>query len=304
MADDDEEMGEEENTNNLGTYEGERNENNERHGFGKAKLPNGDTYEGQYQNGKRYGTGTYRFLNGARYIGDYMKNKRHGQGTFHYPDGSKYEGEWNDNVREGHGTYTYPNNDTYVGEWKNHQRHGKGTYTYAATKAQYIGTWNNGKRQGPGEMQFAHYKYVGRFHDNYPKGKGKFVFKNGYQQNGEYHITSTAADDDSDAPPQVQYKWIAHDVTAVEQEQPYDLDDEQAETDRTQELINKFKKKQLTNQEEHDTLQRMHILSDNNTPENPLNNEPGETFDGNEDIDENRQENGEIPGDEEFDDEQ
>ena len=33
------------------TYEGERNESNERHGFGKATLPVGDTYEGYYQNG-------------------------------------------------------------------------------------------------------------------------------------------------------------------------------------------------------------------------------------------------------------
>ena len=41
-------------------YEGERNESNERHGFGKAKLPNSDTYEGFYQNGKRHGQGTYK----------------------------------------------------------------------------------------------------------------------------------------------------------------------------------------------------------------------------------------------------
>ncbi len=52
------------------SYEGERNEKNERHGKGKAKLPNGDTYDGEYQYGKRFGTGTYRFANGARYIGN------------------------------------------------------------------------------------------------------------------------------------------------------------------------------------------------------------------------------------------
>ncbi len=44
----------------LKEYEGERNELNERHGLGKAKLPNGDTYEGYYQNGKRHGQGTYK----------------------------------------------------------------------------------------------------------------------------------------------------------------------------------------------------------------------------------------------------
>ena len=34
-------------------------------------------------------------------------------------------------------------------------------------EAQYVGTWNNGKRQGPGELLFGHYKYSGKFHDNY-----------------------------------------------------------------------------------------------------------------------------------------
>ena len=46
----------------LGTYEGERNENEERHGHGKALLPNGDEYEGGYQNGKRSGSGIYTFV--------------------------------------------------------------------------------------------------------------------------------------------------------------------------------------------------------------------------------------------------
>jgi len=274
MADDEEEVGEEENTNNLGSYEGERNEKNERHGYGKAKLPNGDTYEGQYQSGKRHGTGTYRFSNGARYIGEYVKNKRHGKGAFYYPDGSKYEGDWNENVREGQGKYTYPNNDTYEGEWKNHQRHGKGTYTYAATKAQYVGTWNNGKRHGPGDLQLSHYRYVGKFHENYPKGKGKFVFKNGCQQNGEYHVTSTTADDDSDAPPQIQYKWIARDVQQAEQEQPIDIDDDQAEIDQVQ---------------EQETLQKMSIVPDTDEPESQFNADTGDIFDGNEENSENRQ---------------
>lgn len=36
-------------------YEGDRNEAGERHGHGKARLPNGDTYEGDYEHGKRHG---------------------------------------------------------------------------------------------------------------------------------------------------------------------------------------------------------------------------------------------------------
>ena len=41
---------------NKQTYEGGRHEDTgERHGNGKAELPNGDTYEGEYEHGKRHG---------------------------------------------------------------------------------------------------------------------------------------------------------------------------------------------------------------------------------------------------------
>ncbi|XP_069745223.1 radial spoke head 1 homolog isoform X3 [Narcine bancroftii] len=106
----------------LGEYEGERNAENERHGQGKAVLPNGDTYEGSYEHGKRNGMGTYRFKNGARFVGEYLQNKKHGQGIFYYPDGSKYEGSWANDQRHGEGTYFYPNGDMYNGEWLSHQR--------------------------------------------------------------------------------------------------------------------------------------------------------------------------------------
>jgi len=44
----------------LQEYEGGRNEKDQRHGHGKARLPNGDTYEGMYDSGTRNGSGTYR----------------------------------------------------------------------------------------------------------------------------------------------------------------------------------------------------------------------------------------------------
>ena len=39
----------------MQTYEGERNDAGERHGQGKATLPNGDVYEGSYEKGQRHG---------------------------------------------------------------------------------------------------------------------------------------------------------------------------------------------------------------------------------------------------------
>lgn len=75
----------------LGVYEGERNENGERHGDGKTLLPNGDMYVGQYRNGLRHGKGVYVFRNGARYNGDWRHGQKYGQGIFWYPDGTRYE---------------------------------------------------------------------------------------------------------------------------------------------------------------------------------------------------------------------
>ena len=70
---------------NIGEYEGGRNNNDERHGVGKATFPNGDTYEGRYEFGKRHGNGTYHFRNSAKYVGEYTKGRRHGHGKFWYP---------------------------------------------------------------------------------------------------------------------------------------------------------------------------------------------------------------------------
>lgn len=50
----------------LGKYDGETNERGERHGFGRAVLPDGSQYEGNYENGKRNGFGVYRFKSGAK----------------------------------------------------------------------------------------------------------------------------------------------------------------------------------------------------------------------------------------------
>uniref|UniRef100_A0A8C9QC93 Radial spoke head 1 homolog n=1 Tax=Spermophilus dauricus TaxID=99837 RepID=A0A8C9QC93_SPEDA len=172
-------------------YEGDRNEAGERHGHGKARLPNGDTYEGNYQSGKRHGQGIYKFKNGARYMGEYIKNKKHGQGTFIYPDGSRYEGEWADDQRHGHGVYYYVNNDTYTGDWFAHQRHGQGTYFYADTGSKYVGTWVNGQQEGAAELVHLNHRYQGKFMNKNPVGPGKYVFDIGCEQHGEYRLTDT-----------------------------------------------------------------------------------------------------------------
>lgn len=42
-------------------YDGSYNDQNQRHGEGKAIFANGDMYEGAYENGKRNGHGIYKW---------------------------------------------------------------------------------------------------------------------------------------------------------------------------------------------------------------------------------------------------
>ncbi|KAG2457373.1 radial spoke head 1 homolog [Polypterus senegalus] len=216
MSDSGSEESEEEQGIYLGEYEGERNDDGERHGHGKAILPNRDTYEGQYENGKRNGQGKYRFTNGACYIGEYFQNKKHGHGIFYYPDGSKYEGGWAEDHRHGHGVYTYPNGDIYDGEWFNDQRHGQGEYTHSGTGSKYVGTWSEGKQDGAGEIIHLNHRYVGNFKGNYPCGPGKYVFDSGCEQHGMYVLHQKENEEDEEVEPEISVKWVAEKLV-----QPY-----------------------------------------------------------------------------------
>ncbi|XP_012062411.1 PREDICTED: radial spoke head 1 homolog [Atta cephalotes] len=180
----------------LGVYEGERNENGERHGNGKTLLSNGDIYVGQYRNGFRHGKGIYVFKNGARYNGDWRDGQKYGQGIFWYPDGTRYEGEWICDAKHGFGSYYYMNNDIYEGSWKDDLRHGIGTYLYADTETKFMGTWMEDRMQGPGQLIHACCHFHGFWKLNLPYGRGCFTFENVCMQHGHYiHVKDPMFDD-------------------------------------------------------------------------------------------------------------
>ncbi|XP_073525609.1 radial spoke head 1 homolog [Phyllobates terribilis] len=205
-----------------GEYDGERNEAGERHGHGKARLPNGDTYDGLYEGGRRHGLGTYRFKNGARYIGEYYQNRKHGAGTFLYPDGSKYEGDWVDDQRQGQGVYTYANGDTYSGDWLAHQRHGQGVYTYVDTGSKYMGTWVSGKQDGAGELVHHHHRYQGKFSKNTVLGPGKYIFDIGCEQHGSYTQTEQEKEEEEEDEPLAvpTTRWNPEKISSLTQWSP------------------------------------------------------------------------------------
>ncbi|KAF7380033.1 hypothetical protein HZH66_014388 [Vespula vulgaris] len=172
--------------NPLGLYEGERNEQGDRHGFGKTLLPNGDMYVGRYCEGLRNGKGIYVFKNGARYDGEWRQGLKYGQGTFWYPDGTRYEGDWKRDTKYGFGVYFYENKDVYEGSWKKNLRHGLGTYLYAATGTKFMGTWIKDRMQGPGQLIHPRHRYHGFWELNLPYGRGCFTFENACMQHGHY----------------------------------------------------------------------------------------------------------------------
>ncbi|XP_060877151.1 radial spoke head 1 homolog [Metopolophium dirhodum] len=167
----------------IGAYKGQRNSEDERHGFGKAILPNGDAYVGTYKNGKRHGRGQYRFVNGAIYQGCYREGLRNGKGVMVYNDKSKYEGYWIDNKKDGEGIFKFKNSDKFSGTWKSDMKHGSGTYTFCKTGAVLKGIWQNDKRVKNFQVFYpigegTGFTYHGTWDDNeLVAGKGYFVFE-------------------------------------------------------------------------------------------------------------------------------
>lgn len=170
----------------IGEYDGERNEVKQRHGKGRALLPNSDYFSGSYKEGLREGKGHYVFKGGAQYRGDYKNGMKDGVGIFFYPDGSTYEGDFREDKRHGKGKYTYAQGDVYDGDWEKDERQGLGTYTYKASGVVMFGIWKNGKMEGRGKISYPTFTFHGTFLHNMPIGKGCFVFENYCIQQGIY----------------------------------------------------------------------------------------------------------------------
>ena len=74
-------------------------------GFGKASLPDGSVYKGEFRNGLFNGKGTLRSRNGSIYEGEFQDGLYNGKGKITFPDGSVFEGEFKDAIEHGNGQY-------------------------------------------------------------------------------------------------------------------------------------------------------------------------------------------------------
>ena len=82
-------------------YQGEYNEEGERHGYGIYTSKNGNEYRGEWQNGNREGLGVVRIGNGDVFEGQFEDNLKNGIGVYHFLDGECDLSCYKDDARVG-----------------------------------------------------------------------------------------------------------------------------------------------------------------------------------------------------------
>ena len=167
----------------IETYEGQVNENKERHGLGKLTLDNkilmghwrnddftgwgreinnnGDIYEGKFVEGLLYGKGIY--TNGKEfYLGDFRNKRMIGFGEI-FTDEYHYCGQLWDKMPHGKGRINIYNEGEYEGNFEYGDMDGEGIFK-----------WNNGNY------------YVGEMKKGKLHGLGKLVHRNGFIEDGYF----------------------------------------------------------------------------------------------------------------------
>ena len=84
-------------------------------------------YVGSFMNNEFHGNGSRKWPDGRQYAGEFKEGIQHGQGTEIWPNGNKYIGQYKNGKRDGHGIYLWKDGRKFVGEFKNNKMHGLGT---------------------------------------------------------------------------------------------------------------------------------------------------------------------------------
>ena len=156
------------------SYDGERNEDGQRHGQGTQTYDDGSTVEGEwkedepwnatlfdpdrfeggrYKKGRFFGSSCETKIDLGNHVSVVCRNdtyvgqvdplgRKHGQGTYTWASGAKYVGELKVNNFHGQGTYTWASGAKYVGEWKDDHEWNGIQYSADGT---VLGTYLNGE---------------------------------------------------------------------------------------------------------------------------------------------------------------
>jgi hypothetical protein len=163
-------------------YDGEMNEDGERHGKGIYTYPNGEKYigkgqlvtllvgtscgnvvthlrisvckillKGDWEHGRRHGCGYFQHSNGDVYSGEFHQDKERGLCTLRYANGDSFFGELHHGKKIGHGLVQYRNGDLYEGEFSRDMRHGEGVFKFIDGSV-YAGKFKDDQRHGFGVL--------------------------------------------------------------------------------------------------------------------------------------------------------
>ncbi|CAG9311845.1 unnamed protein product [Blepharisma stoltei] len=167
-------------------YEGEWNEQGERHGLGTEISPDGAKYIGYFKNNEKSGNGRLIQADGEVYQGEFKKGRPNGVGTMQKTDGSRYEGSFKNGAYHGKGKEEYDDGVSYKGEYKNGQKDGKGIINWP-NGSKYEGQFKAGDIEGYGVFVWAEgKKYTGNWVNNKMHGQGAFEWPDGRKYEGEY----------------------------------------------------------------------------------------------------------------------
>lgn len=147
---------------NGDSYEGQINDAKQKHGSGKYtwveqvedELKEIASYEGEYVASKKHGLGKMKFPNGDTYHGMWSDDAMNGDGTFIYANGDIFSGNFTNGIKEGQGTYEFQaDKSQLVGEWKAGTIV-SGTWRFACGGS-YTGQFEKGKPIGRGVFNMA-----------------------------------------------------------------------------------------------------------------------------------------------------
>ena len=169
-------------------YQGQKDKNGKKVGFGKIIWEDSSKLKGYFTNSKL--NGIVYFYNcgneNSTFFGEYKNNIPEGYGIYSRKGFSLEGKNWNKNYLNDIGVAIWEEGEMYEGEFKNNIKDGIGLYRWADGTT-YMGEFQNNKIDGYGRMQFANGNaYEGKFQEGFMNGWGKFVWDDGKYYVGNY----------------------------------------------------------------------------------------------------------------------
>ena len=173
------------------SYQGHRDINNKKTGFGIIKWDDGSIIKSTFINSKINGYGIFKDTqnDNSIFYGNYRDNIPNGYGYYTKQNLKLESDSWDKNNINGIGMEIWEDDNFYQGELYHSEKNGIGLYRWPDGTL-CLGEWKDNKLNGYGLMKYSNDSiYVGEFKDNLMDGFGEFLWGDaeyycGYYSNG------------------------------------------------------------------------------------------------------------------------